>query len=85
MQFLFAGLLMAAAVRFGAEVVQFAPSVAKKSVAGNGRASKEQVASMVAHSLGLAEAPRPLDASDALALALAHVYKSRNLAVSPTR
>ncbi|MFT5052980.1 MAG: crossover junction endodeoxyribonuclease RuvC [Chlamydiales bacterium] len=79
------GMLLAAAVRFGAEVVQFPPAVAKKAVAGNGRASKEQVAAMVARSLGLTEAPKPLDASDALALALAHVYKSRSRAVSPSR
>jgi len=79
------GMLLAAAARFGAEVVQFPPAVAKKSVAGNGRASKEQVASMVARALGLAEVPTPLDATDALALALAHVYKSQSSAVSPSR
>ena len=60
-----------------AEVFQYPPAVAKKAVAGSGGADKAQVAEMVARSLGLAEAPSPLDASDALALALTHVYKSR--------
>lgn len=71
------GVILASAARSGAQIVQYAPAVAKKALVGNGQADKVQVARMVASSLGLADAPEPLDASDALALALAHVYKSQ--------
>lgn len=81
------GVILASAARSGARIVQYAPAVAKKALVGNGQADKVQVARMVASSLGLAEAPEPLDASDALALALAHVYKSRvdRAIVTPTQ
>lgn len=71
------GVILAAAARFGSQIVQFAPAVAKKALVGNGAADKTQVAAMVAATLGLAEAPEPLDATDALALALAHVLRSK--------
>ncbi len=72
------GIILAAAARFGSQVVQFAPAVAKKALVGHGAADKTQVAAMVAETLGLAEAPKPLDATDALALALAHVLRSKH-------
>lgn len=79
------GMVLAAAARENREVIQYPPAVAKHTVAGSGGASKEQVAAMVARSLGLKEAPSPLDASDALALALTHVYKNRMSSLSPRR
>jgi crossover junction endodeoxyribonuclease RuvC len=74
------GIILAAAARFGSQIVQFAPAVAKKALVGNGAADKTQVAAMVAEALGLPEAPQPLDATDALALALAHVLRSKHTA-----
>jgi len=74
------GVILAAAARFGAMIVQFPPAVAKKALVGNGGADKTQVAAMVAATLGLAEAPKPLDATDALALALAHVLRAKQAA-----
>jgi crossover junction endodeoxyribonuclease RuvC len=74
------GVILAAAARFGARIVQFPPAVAKKALVGNGAADKSQVAAMVAAELGLPEPPEPLDASDALALALAHVLRSKQAA-----
>lgn len=71
------GVALSCAASRGLEIVQFPPAVAKRTVAGNGSAAKEQVAHMVAHELGLDEAPKPLDASDALALALTYVHRSR--------
>ena len=73
------GLALATARRAGCEVVQYTANEVKQSVAGHGAASKEQVQRMVRSLLGLAEAPRPPDAADALALALCH------LAVAPLR
>lgn len=66
--------LSCAAVR-GARIVQYAPAVAKKALIGHGAADKSQVAAMVARLLGLAEAPEPFDATDALALALAFLQR----------
>jgi crossover junction endodeoxyribonuclease RuvC len=65
------GVVLACAAATGARIEQFAPAVAKKSLVGNGAADKTQVARMVGEVLGLAEPPKPLDATDALALALA--------------
>jgi crossover junction endodeoxyribonuclease RuvC len=53
-------------------VRSYPPATVKRSVAGNGRASKEQVARMVAAILGVGKLPGPLDATDALAVAIAH-------------
>jgi crossover junction endodeoxyribonuclease RuvC len=71
------GVVLACAAAFGAEVVQYAPAVAKKALLGYGAADKTQVAKMVAAILRAREMPAPLDASDALALALAHAQRSR--------
>jgi crossover junction endodeoxyribonuclease RuvC len=71
------GVVMACASAFGAEVVQYAPAVAKKALIGHGAADKTQVARMVAEILNAGNLDLPLDASDALALALAHWQRSR--------
>jgi crossover junction endodeoxyribonuclease RuvC len=68
------GVALACAAAFGAEILEIPPASAKKSVAGHGAAPKQQVARMVAVALGLREPPKPLDASDALALALAAAF-----------
>lgn len=73
------GVVLCAAARAGARVVELPPAVAKKALVGNGLAHKTQVAAMVARLLGLAAAPEPLDATDALALALAHHLRDRAL------
>ena len=63
------------AARRGIPVVLHTPSEVKAAVTGNGRADKDQVGVMVARLLGLAEAPRPADAADALALAICHLWR----------
>ncbi|WP_102508552.1 crossover junction endodeoxyribonuclease RuvC [Sanguibacter massiliensis] len=70
-----AGLAMVAAARRGVPVAMHTPSEVKAAVTGNGRADKAQVQRMVAQILGLAEAPRPADAADALALAVCHLWR----------
>jgi len=59
------------------EVGSYPPATIKKAVAGNGRAPKEQVARMVTAILGLPSAPEPLDATDALAVAITHALRHR--------
>ena len=57
-------------------VASYPPATIKKAVAGNGRAAKEQVARMVGAILGLAALPEPLDATDALAVAITHALRT---------
>lgn len=76
------GVVLACAAAAGAEVVQLAPAVAKKALVGHGAADKTQVARMVARVLGVPEIELPLDATDALALALAHLQRRRLAALT---
>jgi crossover junction endodeoxyribonuclease RuvC len=71
------GVVLVAARLAGVPVSEYAPAVVKKSVAGTGLASKEQVQEMVRRILSLREVPQPEDASDALALAICHSSRSR--------
>ncbi|WP_369069490.1 crossover junction endodeoxyribonuclease RuvC [Kineococcus terrestris] len=70
-----AGLVLVAAARRGLPVAMHTPSEVKAAVTGSGRAEKQQVTAMVTRILGLAEAPKPADAADALALALCHLWR----------
>lgn len=66
------GIALLVAARAGIPVAQYSPNEVKLAVAGYGGADKQQVQTMVARLLGLAEVPSPPDAADALALALAY-------------
>ena len=66
---------IAAATRAGLTVGMHTPSEVKAAVTGDGRADKAQVAAMVCRLLGLASPPRPADATDALALAICHLWR----------
>jgi crossover junction endodeoxyribonuclease RuvC len=68
------GVLMLAATQHGVPVVEYAPAEIKRAVVGFGRAEKPQVQRMVTMLLGLSAPPMPLDASDALAVALCHAH-----------
>ncbi|MFC5382469.1 crossover junction endodeoxyribonuclease RuvC [Aquipuribacter nitratireducens] len=70
-----AGVVMLAASQVGLAVATHTPSEVKAAVTGNGRADKAQVGLMVARILGLAAAPRPADAADAVALALCQLWR----------
>jgi crossover junction endodeoxyribonuclease RuvC len=64
------GVVLLAAAQAGLPVREPTPSEVKSAVAGHGTADKEQVGRMVALILGLAAAPTPDDAADALAVAI---------------
>jgi crossover junction endodeoxyribonuclease RuvC len=66
---------MLVAARHGLPVALHTPSEVKAAVSGNGRADKAQVALMVTRLLRLTAPPRPAVASDALALAICHVWR----------
>ena len=51
---------------------EYTPLQVKKAVTGNGKSAKEQVAFMVKRLLGLKQKIKPLDITDAIAVALTH-------------
>jgi crossover junction endodeoxyribonuclease RuvC len=70
-----AGISLLAAAQSEIKIVMHTPSEVKAAVTGNGRAKKDQVAMMVQRILKLKEIPKPVDATDALALAICHVWR----------
>jgi len=72
-----AGVALLAAAEHGLPVVAYSPNEVKQTVAGDGRADKQAVARLVAAQLGLDEPPRPVDVTDALAVAITHLAYSR--------
>ena len=71
------GVALLAAVEAGCTIVEYTPAEVKRAVVGYGRADKRQVQQMIKLLLGLAQAPTPYDASDALAVAICHVHSAR--------
>ena len=69
------GVAMLAAAQAGCLVVEYTPAEVKRAVVGHGRAEKTQVQQMVKLLLGLEQAPTPLDASDACAVAICHLHQ----------
>jgi crossover junction endodeoxyribonuclease RuvC len=70
-----AGVALLIAARKGIPVAMHTPSEVKAAVTGSGRADKKQVATMVVKLLGLKEVPKPVDSTDALALAICHHWR----------
>lgn len=75
-----AGIVMLAAAKAGVRLALHTPSEVKAAVTGNGRADKRQVQIMVQRILGLSSLPRPADAADAVAIAIAHSWRGGVLA-----
>jgi crossover junction endodeoxyribonuclease RuvC len=71
------GIALLAAAEALLPLHEYPPASVKSAVAGNGRAEKEQVQRALAMQLGMRELPMPLDASDALAVALCHAAEAR--------
>ena len=72
------GVAMAAALSHQIPIVEYAPKKVKMSVTGNGNATKEQVAYMLASLLSFSVADKLLDATDALAVAVCHHFQQGN-------
>ena len=70
-----AGIALLLAAKAGIPVMMHTPSEVKASVTGSGRANKAQVAQMVQKILNLDSIPKPVDATDALALAICHHWR----------
>lgn len=69
------GVAMAAALSHEVPITEYAPKKVKQSVTGNGNASKEQVAAMLKTLLRFDPGNMPLDATDALAVAVCHHFQ----------
>lgn len=61
-------------------IEEYYPKMVKKSVTGNGNASKDQVAFMLQKTVNLTDTTLPRDATDALAVAWCHVNQRRQSA-----
>ena len=59
--------------KYNLQLINYASTRLKKSIVGEGRASKRQVAGMVKTLLRLKKLPEPEDITDALALAISHL------------
>ncbi len=78
------GVILLRTRRAGLPLVELRPTMVKKSLTGNGHASKEQMQLAVQARFALPEPPRPADVADALAIALAASLRSPGVpAVSP--
>lgn len=76
------GVILAAAYHAGVPVAAYPPTEVKRAVTGRGSATKLQVARMLAalYPGQQAAASLPLDATDALAVALCHLRRSTGIA-----
>ncbi|MBC7659736.1 MAG: crossover junction endodeoxyribonuclease RuvC [Chitinophagaceae bacterium] len=66
------GALIAAVRRHKIQVAELTPTHVKKTVTGQGHASKDQVAAALKYLIGFDRGDLPHDASDAIAIALSH-------------
>ena len=69
------GAAILAAANNDKPVFTYAARAVKQALTGNGGASKEQVQRMIQSLLGFQEPVQPLDASDALAIAVCHARR----------
>ena len=75
------GAILVVLAEASLSIASYAPATIKRAVAGNGRASKEQVAKMVATILGERPAGETFDATDAVAVAVTHAFRARSQAL----
>ncbi|WP_404285271.1 crossover junction endodeoxyribonuclease RuvC [Glutamicibacter arilaitensis] len=69
------GIVILAAARRGIPVALHTPTEVKAAVTGSGQATKAAIGKMVAKICRLDEPPKPADAADAVALAIAHGWR----------
>lgn len=73
------GVAMAAALERDLPIAEYEPRKVKQAITGTGAASKEQVREMLRRMMALSDTTLdglPLDATDALAVAMTHFYES---------
>ncbi|HBK1931062.1 TPA: crossover junction endodeoxyribonuclease RuvC [Campylobacter jejuni] len=73
----FRGALSLKILQIHGDFAEYTPLQVKKAVTGKAKATKEQVAFMVKRLLGLSKDIKPLDITDAIAVALIHAANLR--------
>jgi crossover junction endodeoxyribonuclease RuvC len=73
------GVVLLAAAEAGVPVFEYAPLEIKLAVTGNGAAGKPEVRRALERLHGVADLPKEPDATDAVAVALCHLFQSRAL------
>ena len=73
----FRGALSLKILQVYGNFAEYTPLQVKKSVTGKAKAAKEQVAFMVKRILGINKEIKPLDITDAIAIALTHANTLR--------
>ncbi|MCC6816060.1 MAG: crossover junction endodeoxyribonuclease RuvC [Saprospiraceae bacterium] len=79
------GVAIAAGILMGMEIHEFSAKKIKKSITGNGNASKEQVAHMITRLLNYPVESNYLDATDALATAYCYHLQSKHPGLSDVK
>ena len=74
------GVVLLCAAQNNLDLLEITPNEVKQSITGYGHADKSQVIFMVTKILNLPEPPKPDDAADALAIAIAASYESNTIA-----
>lgn len=77
------GVVLLALQNAGAPIAEYKPNFIKQAITGFGAADKAQIQEMVRLLLALEAPPRPDDAADALAVAIADLHSYRLAAASP--
>lgn len=77
------GVVLLVVAQAGIPLAEYTALQVKKAVVGYGKAEKTQVQMMVGRLLNLKGKPEPLDASDALAIALCHAFNKVRYQRSP--
>lgn len=70
----FRGALSLKILQIHGEFSEYTPLQVKKAITGKAKAAKEQVAFMVKKMLGITKEIKPLDVTDAIAIALTHSF-----------
>lgn len=77
------GTAILAGLNHQCEVSEYMPKKVKRAITGNGNASKEQLAAMVHRLIKISEKDIPLDATDALAVAMCHHFQNKLVGSGP--
>lgn len=77
-----AGIVLALGSMYNCEIREYTPTQIKKTLTNDGTADKKQVQKMVGMLLGINEVIKPVDISDALAVALCHLAQAPQLEYS---
>ena len=71
------GIAMLCAAKYDIPIFEYSAKKVKQAITGNGNADKTQLQYMVKQIFKLKQLPIPLDASDAIGIALCHIYQTK--------